>query len=75
MIFWDEINEERSKCTFNDGYVLFELQKKNVAHWECLSLETSKEEFKKLKCEILNNIIDERQKKSQQKAGVYKISW
>lgn len=68
-ILWDEINEERSKCTFNDGCVLFELQKTNSLHWEHLTLQASKEELKKLKCDILNNIIEERQKKSQQKVG------
>lgn len=36
-------------------------------------LKTSKEELKKLKCEILNNIIEERQKRSQQMAGRYSI--
>ncbi|KAE9530517.1 hypothetical protein AGLY_010979 [Aphis glycines] len=67
-ILWDEINEEYSKCTFDNGSVLFELQKKNSVHWECLALKKSKEELKKLKCEILNNIIQERQNKSKQKA-------
>lgn len=70
-ILWDEINEEYSKCTFDNGSVLFELQKKNSVHWECLALKKSKEELKKLKCEILNNIIQERQNKSKQKAGMY----
>jgi hypothetical protein len=54
---------------FNDGCVLFELLKKNIIHWEYLTLQTSKEELKKLKSEILNWIIEERQKKSQQKIG------
>lgn len=67
-ILWDEINEEYSKCTFDNGSVLFELQKKNSVHWECLALKKSKEELKKLKYEILNNIIQERQNKSKQKA-------
>jgi len=70
-ILWDEINEECSKCTFDNGCVLFELQKKNSVHWECLTLKKSKEELKKLKYEILNNIIEERQNKSQHKAGMY----
>uniref|UniRef100_A0A2H8TKW3 Dyslexia susceptibility 1 candidate protein n=1 Tax=Melanaphis sacchari TaxID=742174 RepID=A0A2H8TKW3_9HEMI len=67
-IFWDEINEECSKCTFDDGCVLFELQKKNSVNWENLTLKKSKEELKKLKCEILNNIIEEQQNKYQKKS-------
>lgn len=70
-IFWDEINEERSKCTFNDGFVLFELQKLNDIHWEYLTLQESKDELKKLKSNILNSIIEERQKKSHQKTGTH----
>jgi len=40
-------------------------------HWECLTLKKPKEELKKLKCEILNNIIEERKNKSHQKTGMY----
>lgn len=54
---------------FDGGCVLFELQKTNCLHWEHLTLQVSKEELKKLKCDILNDIIEERQRKSQQKVG------
>lgn len=40
-------------------------------HWECLTLKKSKEELKKIKCEILNNIMEERKNKSHQKTGMY----
>lgn len=58
---------------FNNGSILFELPKKNIIHWEYLTLQKSKEELKELKCEILNCIIEERQKKSQQKAGKHVV--
>lgn len=69
VFLWDEINEEISKCTFDGECVLFELQKTNSLQWEHLTLQKSKEELKTLKCEILNNIIEKCQKKSEKKAG------
>jgi len=69
-ILWDEINDEHSKCTFDDGCVLFELEKRNDLHWEYLTLQKPKEELKKLKCDIFNDIIEERRKKSHQKSGM-----
>lgn len=71
-ILWDEINEECSKCTFDRGCVLFVLQKKNHnLQWEHLTLRASKDELKKLKCDILNELIEEQQEKSEHRAGMF----
>lgn len=67
---WNEINEERSKCIFGEGYVLFELQKLENLQWNHLTLQKSKEELKAMKCEILNSITEELRKKSEQKSGM-----